>query len=380
MMERYPILRAGRTEGSIRTFPDFIEVTREGTEHYYLWSVGRGVRLLPQYTNVVRNWYEPGLGVIGYTAYDIEAYVETLLRELRDHLKGKRVLVDFSGGKDSVATLALLQMLSESLDFKVYAGYVHMPFLEPPENLDFAEYAAERLGAEFVMVEAERKIMRFYLESTGLPKRGRRWCTYLKIRGLRRIKKIVRPHYEAKGDRLLEAGKRLRRLYHYLRSRKFLDGTKLNVVYPLTILDVVNLVRRVGLTHPQYLAGIPRVSCKYCPYKSLYELEASEGFEVEDEGYVEYVARREYQRIYSLTLEWDEFWSQHLWRFSPTPSSMLASLRAQHPPSDTMDLEEARSLFSSLWTEPLPDAEKLSLEGMMEVALLSLEGDRASSV
>ncbi len=375
MMERYPVIREGRIRGTIRTFPDFVEIMRESSVEYYLWRGEYGVRLSPEFSHCLEVWYEPGLGVFGYAAPDFEEYVDLVARGLADVIRGKTAVVNFSGGKDSVVSLAILAAVRERVDFRLYAAYVHMPFLEPPSCLDFAERAAERLGVELISVEAERRRVKTYLERQGLPKKGRRWCTYLKIRGLREARKSVSADFEAKGDRLVEAGKRLRRMYHFLRKRVFVDGSKVNVAYPLTILDVVRITRELGLVHPQYLAGIPRVSCKYCPYKSLYELYASEDFEVEDEGYVEYIARREYQKYYEPLMSWDDFWEQHLWRFSPTAASLLARFKSEHPEGPCLELEQAIEMFRSVWIEPLPELERLTLEDLERMAKAKISGE-----
>jgi len=361
MMERYPVVKGGRVRGSVRTLLDFIEVGEPFK--YYLWLGERGVEVEGD-NALLRALYEPGMSLTGYAMGDYEDYVDTLAEALGEKLRGKTVMVNFSGGKDSVATLYLLSELREKVDFRLYAVYIYMPHLEPPGSMSFAEEAAAKLGVDFLCVETDRKRVEFYLSREGLPRRGRRWCTYLKIMALRKARKELKADFEAKGDRVIEAGKRLRRLIHFLRRRAFLDGAKVNVVYPLTILDVAHIVRKLNLVHPHYLAGIPRVSCKYCPYKSLYELYASEEFEVEDEGFVEYIARREHYRIYSPKMSWEEYWGQHAWRFDPTVAELLTKLRRELGGNTELMGEDVREMFRSIWVEELPRLEVLGINGI----------------
>ncbi len=343
MRERYPVYRSGEACCYVRTIPDFLETYDGRASKYYFWRgrEGRGYRgpLLKTF------WEAPHTPPL-VPRVDVEGRLSVVAERYGERLRGKTVMADFSGGKDSTASLVLLSRLRRLVDFKLVAVYVHMPYLEPPSNIDFVERAAERLGVELLVVEADRRRLLYYLETRGLPHRGSRWCTYLKTRALRAAKKAVEADYEAKAERMNEAGKRMRRLGEMKRKDTFLEGPTLNIVYDMEVLDVAGIVASEGLVHPDYLDGVPRVSCKYCPYRSLYELYAHRT-EVEDEGLILDVARREWWRLYSPRLEWDAFWGRHLWRFTPSLATMIA--REDPEGGDMVGLDEAREMFRSMW-------------------------------
>ena len=345
-MERYPVYRGDSHCCYVRTLPDFLEVTGPQGERHYFWLGGEGVEYSGPLTRLY--WEEPHTPP-PWPRVTLEERVRLVAERHGDRLRGRRVMADFSGGKDSAASLAILSRLSEELGFKLTAVYVHMPYLEPSRNLDVAEREAEKLGVDLLVVEADRKRVLYYLSREGLPRRGRRWCTYLKTRALRGAKKKLAPDYEAKAERMVEAGKRMKRLSEMLRKDTFLEGPTINVVYDLELTDVAAIAGRAGLVHPDYLDGVPRVSCKYCPYRSLYELEAQRS-EVEDEALVEEVAYRQWRLYYSARVSWEEYWSRHLWRFPPTLAAIIAG--AEPTGRERVSLEEARELFSSIWRNP----------------------------
>ncbi len=352
MMERYPIVNSGEIKGYIRTFPDFLELII-GPVGRLLSLSPRGAHKLKASPAEIRAWYEPSFNIPGYTCPSVEDYLDLLYRSLKGKLEGK-VLVDMSGGKDSTASAILLSKLAEKLPISLVGVHIHMPYLEPEANIDSAEKIAEKLGIRLIVTEPPRSKMRYYLERLGLPSRGRRWCTYLKTRALREVKKRVKAKYEAKGDRIAEAGKRLRKLHFMLKNRLFTQGTVINVVYPLSLLDIVRLVRSEKLIHELYVAGMPRVSCTYCPYKSLYELyaEPTRGL---DTAYIEHVLNRQYHKYYSPIARWEEFQKYHLWRFDPSASKLLhAILSASASQPLKVKFQEIAETMKSIWTEKLP--------------------------
>lgn len=349
-MEAYPILDGKTVKGFVRTFSDFVELENSGRKRVYLWSESYGFRL-KEPGNFYRAVYEAPLTPSRVEPVEdlVEKRVSEALASLGNTLRGKRVMADLSGGKDSTAQLVLLARLQELVDFKLFAVYVHVPFLEPLENIDYAEKIAEKLGVELYYTEADRKMMAFYLAREGLPQRGARWCTYLKTRALREVRKKLGADFEAKGDRMLESGKRMEKLGSFARRGLFAQGKTLNLIYDFSALDTACVVKKLGLVHPHYLLGIPRVSCRFCPYRGLYELEASRNQEVEDIGLVEYSARRAYRKLYSTVAPWDMFWDLALWRFQPT----LARWRVQEirntDYTDIVSLSEVAEAFRSIW-------------------------------
>jgi len=203
------------------------------------------------------------------------------------------------------------------------------------------------------VVEANRGQMLFYLSREGLPRRGSRWCTSLKMRALREARRRLSPDYEARAERLAESGKRMERLSLAFSRGAYIAGKTLNLVYDLPALAVAQVLRERGLVHPHYLDGLPRVSCSLCPYRSLYELTLSRAYPLEDEGLVEHAVRMQFQRLYSAVSQWEEFWGYALWRFTPSAARWRLEERRAAGAGELLTLEEARSMFRSMWvSEP----------------------------
>ncbi|MCC6040499.1 MAG: hypothetical protein LM565_06730 [Thermofilum sp.] len=351
MMEYYPFFREGRLAGFVRTFSDYLEVFADGSSRYYLWEGDWGL-LHSGGTTFFRAFYEPPLEP-RISPVDLEERVANAAAAIGDKLRGRHVLVDFSGGKDSSLNLLLISLLSERVGFRVTPVYVHVPYLEPPSSVDHAERIAGKLGYDLEVVEANRGQMLFYLSREGLPRRGSRWCTSLKMRALREARRRLSPDYEARAERLAESGKRMERLSLAFSRSAYIAGKTLNLVYDLPALAVAQVLRERGLVHPHYLDGLPRVSCSLCPYRSLYELTLSKAYPLEDEGLVEHAARMQFRRLYSAVSQWEEFWGYALWRFTPSAARWRLEERRAAGAGELLTLEEARSMFRSMWvSEP----------------------------
>jgi len=348
MMERYPFFEGGRLAGYMRTFSDFVEVV-EGGLRLYLWEGDRGL-LHGGRGDFLMAVYEPPLERPTGGCADLEERVRQAAVALGDKLRGRRVMVDFSGGKDSTLNLLAVAMLSELVGSRAIPVYVHVPYLEPPSNIDHAERIAGRLGLELEVVEADRRMVLFYLGRDGLPRRGTRWCTFLKMKALREAMKAVGADVEAKAERVAESGKRAEKLSRTFSKTAYLAGKTLNLVYDMPIEQVAfELVRR-RLVHPHYLEGLPRVSCSLCPYKGLYELVISREHELEDRSLIEHVARRLHQRYYHV-VPWEEFWGYALWRYDPALALIRLRERERSSAEEELSLGEARNMLSSLWRE-----------------------------
>jgi len=348
MMERYPFFESGKLAGYVRTFSDFVEVLRGGSR-LYLWEGERGL-LHGGRGDFLKAVYEPPLEAPAGAGGSLEERVRAAAEAVGDKLRGRRVMVDFSGGKDSTLNLLAVAELSGLVGFRAIPVYVHVPYLEPPSCIDHAERMAGRLGFELEVVEADRRMMLFYLSRDGLPRRGTRWCTFLKMRALREAMKAVGADFEAKAERAAESGKRAEKLSKTFARTAYLAGKTLNLVYDLPIERLaLELVSR-RLVHPHYLEGLPRVSCSLCPYKGLYELAISRRHELEDWGLVEHAARRVHQRYYHA-VPWEEFWGYALWRYDPTLALIRLRERSLVDAGSSLGLEEVRRMFSSLWRE-----------------------------
>ncbi len=393
-MERYPVLDSGgRVEGYVVSSVEFTVLYGPGGRRrgVYMWItpdygvrvdefISRGVLRVGgvaiEYARLVEDIPWP----LAYVAPVLSRYIDWVAELHGEELAGKTVMVNFSGGKDSTAVLAVASMLRERVEgLNVYAVYSHVSYLEPPRNIGFAERAARRLGVDLEVVEADRELMRKRLLEEGLPYRGRRWCTYMKLRPIKRLKKRRRPHVIADGDRMAEAFKRFRRLYQMSpRAPRLFSGGRLRPIYIWTLLDIVLNVRALGLVHPDYLEGLPRVACVLCPYKALHEFREEHLRLLEDPGLVEEAIRVSYRRWYSGTgIPWEEFREQHLWRHHPLVAEKM--YRAKEA-LRSMELEEieagpVESMYRGLWLNPLPAAP--TVEPMDAVRVLAETIQRA---
>lgn len=380
-MERYPALSL---EGSVRGFQvSSVEFTvlygPEGARRgSYMWITSEyGVRVDEflengvlrvndvriEYARLVEDIPWPLL----YVAPRLGGYIDWVASMHGRELAGKTIMVNFSGGKDSTGVLAVAAGLRERVPgLNVYAVYSHVSFLEPVRNIGFAERAARSLGVDIEVVEADRDLMRKRLLEEGLPYRGRRWCTYMKLRPIKRLKKQRRPHVIADGDRMTEAFKRFLRLYQMSpRQPRLYSGGRLRPIYIWTLLDVVFNVRALGLVHPDYYDGLPRVACMMCPYKALHEFSEKQLDLLEDPGLIEEAIRASYRRWYPADkIPWEDFRSQHLWRHHPVVAlkmyrakTLLASRNLEE-----IRAEDVEAGYRSLWLNPLPKAPVLNPE------------------
>ena len=72
-------------------------------------------------------------------------------------------------------------------------------------------------------------------------------------------------------------------------------------------MDVVKVCKEFQLVNPQYLDGFTRVSCVFCPYKTLYELNLEKIDKVDDPGFIESILRRSYDRWYRGEVKFEDF-------------------------------------------------------------------------
>ncbi len=398
-MERYPVLGGG---GEVRGFQvssvefSVLYSSDQREKRSYMW-------ITSEYGVPVDEYIDNGVLRVGgvsieyarlvedipwplvYVTPSLEDYIGWVAGLYGAELRGKTVMVNFSGGKDSTAVLAVVAGLQERLEgLKAYAVYSHVSFLEPPRNIDFAVKAAERLGVDIEVVEADRELMKKRLLEEGLPYRGRRWCTYMKLRPIKMLKKQRRPHIIADGDRMTEAFKRFMRLYQMSpRKPRLYSGGRLRPIYIWTLLDIVQNVRALGLVHPDYYEGLPRVACMMCPYKALHEFSEKQLELLEDPGLIEEAIKTSYRRWYPADkIPWEDFRSQHLWRHHPVVALKMyraKRLLTSREPSEEIRAETVEAMYRSLWTNPMPRAPHVNPDdAVRELSATVLEAYRAA--
>jgi len=308
----------------------------------------------------VASWVLSAPYVHARSVGDIEEYAAYLARLVGRELRGRRVLLGFSGGKDSVAALLVLLALRDRVGFRLHVLYVHIPFLEHERNIDFVNRVATKLGVDIDIVEAPRRDMKTLLKWKGMPRRGYRFCTVYKAKPMRRLRKEDPRLVEVIGDRLTESPKRFEKLSKAAAARAVLVGRKFRPTYLFTLLDVVTAVRRAGLVHPDYLAGLPRVACSLCPYRALYEFSVDPAaHELEGMELVSRVLEKMWTKWYSWT-SFEVFREQRLWRFSALAAKPLLYLKQllveKQPKAGAVTARSVAEAYRKIWTGPLPRA------------------------
>lgn len=368
MTELYPVVEGDVLAGVLGCGGDALLLCSVGGEcRFFLWVdsgeavevtdlvEGRGVRLPGSGVLPVVSWVRAAPYVHVRVCGDLRGYVSWVARELRGSgIAGKPVIVGVSGGKDSVAALTVVDSLAGRFGLRVRATYVYIPFLDSLRSRRFVEDdLPQRVGCDVEVIEARRRDVKRYLKWRGMPKRGRRWCTYFKVRPMRDAMKADRRLLEVVADRVSESPKRAGRLLKVASERLILAGRRFRPTYLLTILDVIDIVRSVGAVHPDYSSGCPRVACALCPYRSLYELGEDVFRDVEDAGLIEEVLRKEHSIRYAkLGIGLEDFMIRHLWRFEPRTAKLLnevVSTVAKDEGRARLSGERIKLIIKELW-------------------------------
>ncbi|RDD53900.1 MAG: hypothetical protein BA066_01865, partial [Candidatus Korarchaeota archaeon NZ13-K] len=177
--------------------------------------------------------------------------------------KGRRIIVSFSGGKDSSVLLELVRR--SDLSFLVYFNDTG---LELPETMRFVE----RMGFDIVGSAGDsfwRNLDRF-----GPPARDYRWCCkVLKLAPTYRALKGLGPALTLVGQRKYESSARMRspRIWENNWLPGFLTAAPINEWSNLqTWLYIA--IRRIEV-NPLYFEGFERLGCYLCPASRLSDYE-----------------------------------------------------------------------------------------------------------
>jgi len=314
-------------------------------------------------------WFEQGIPTPYRFFRDIDSYIDTIISWGLEKIRSEKVLVSFSGGKDSTVSLIASLKLVDRLGIDVKPIYIHMPYLEPLENVSIAIDIAKKLGIELEVREPKKRIVREYLYREGLPFRGNRWCTYLKTRPMRDFCKSMGIRYNVVGDRIWETVKRFRRLALKVLNRRLVKKRDIYLVAPLTIIDIASIIRPFSTVHRHYLLGASRVACIFCPYKSAYELRLDLG-RVEDPGLIDSILRIEWRKWYRDHIDLESFVSEHLWRYKPRVAEIFLKLKNYiEKKAIELGLEEIKvntiaNMYRKIWTSdlstyPIEDIDKV---------------------
>lgn len=366
MTELYPVIEDEKLLGVIGSGGEVTKLclSKGMSSHecrYYLWiSRDLAVDITPMitgsgvYVDGVRipiiSWTKSMPYIHARTFADFESYVEELAKILKSSIESRNVVLGFSGGKDSTALLIILLELQKYVSFKLHVVYVKLPFIDSPENIKFIDKVSKTLNIDIEILVPKRRDFRSMLQWRGLPKWGDRWCTYYKVKPMRDYMKKLDNPIEAIGDRVLESPKRLSKWVRILEQMKLATERRLMPILTLTLPDIVLILRSRNLVNPLYLKGLPRISCTYCPFKTLYEFSLNE--EVEDPGFIDEIIRRDYRKRYH-EIPFDEFEEHELWRFSPELSKALLKLKHEvlkREEYQVLRLNSVSRIYTSIWS------------------------------
>ncbi len=389
MTEFYPLLWKGKIT-SVGSGGDVLNVCSEGKCDLFLWidpdvaiNIGRFLRG-KEYIEAdherlfIGKWVE-GIPYLHIKTFDdLEEVVKLIAKRVKTYLEGRTLVLTYSGGKDSTAALIISLKLQEYIDFKLRVMYVFMPYLEALRNIKFVDFVSKRLGINIEVVEPKRRYVKKMLRWLGLPRRGNRWCTYFKVRPIRKVVRGNPNVIEGVADRIFESPKRALRLLKRLKDGFIASKKKFTPVEFMPIIDIMDIVRKYDLIHPAYKDGLPRVSCSLCPYKTLYEFNVRE--DIEDEGFIEEVLRKEHSKgkVYSR-IPLEDFLEHALWRFKPITAYRLYKLknilRRYVGDLDALSFQEVLSMHEKSWSGVAMlknKARKVSLEELVNKVEVSL--------
>ncbi len=228
---------------------------------------------------------------------------------------GRKGILSFSGGKDSLLALHLLVEAGTNSDIV----HVAIENGDPPHLTDYVHDIARRLGVNIEILETRWSKIERYLRELGMPTRGNRWCTpllkfttmlrYIKHRyGLSSIVSYV-------GSRKSETLKRSIRPATYIDSEAGLLTHAVCYKFP-KLLEYLYLWYQAKLPlFRDYMIGMERVSCVICPFKSCYELRLGEQHYPDQfnawRPYIDEIVRALVKNHAQL----ERAYRVHLWRF-----------------------------------------------------------------
>ncbi len=194
----------------------------------------------------------------------------SIMRTAYEEAQPDRVIVPWSGGKDSTACLILaLRAFGKDRVVPVFVD----TGLELDLNYEYIRYVSELLK---ISPEVERADIDRELDRKGLPTHERRWCTKMKIDALYRvIERISDRPLIVVGDRDNESLLRLRRP-HIRRHGKYLQVAPIK--YWSTLMTQLYLLLSGVPLNPLYMIGFYRIGCYICPAYRVWELNIAQEY------------------------------------------------------------------------------------------------------
>ncbi|NJE46713.1 hypothetical protein E3E35_04640 [Thermococcus sp. GR7] len=200
---------------------------------------------------------------------------KAFLRQFEDY----DIIVPWSGGKDSTATLILASEVFKD----VTAIYVRMEY-EMPLTDEYVEKLARKLKINLVRVDVPMSLDEF-----GMPIHRNRWCTRQKVEALYKAAGEFERPLLVVGDRDGESARR--RLKPPVIERKNDILGKFLEVMPIKfwsgMMVQLFIIMRGFELHPLYYEGFYRLGCTVCPSLAEWEVKLlkKRGVKVLPSGY-----------------------------------------------------------------------------------------------
>ena len=207
------------------------------------------------------------LGIIQEVEEEATEFVKGSLTRYKD----KPGLVAYSGGKDSLATILLVQSVMKQ---KTRAFFVDTG-LEFPETRENVQSIKTELGIPFL--EREADVKQFWSQFTGgfgPPSRDNRWCT--KSQKLSPINQLIKQEFPEGvltfiGNRKYESRARSqkKRIARNPWTPKQISASPIQDWSALHVYLYLMKHKKMGLLNPLYNKGLARVGCWVCPATNL---------------------------------------------------------------------------------------------------------------
>ena len=192
------------------------------------------------------------------------AVVKKFLEQFIDY---ERIIVPWSGGKDS--TMVLILAIEVYGRERVVAVTADMDY-DFRETREYIEEVAARLGVEVVPVPVS---LRQHIPLKGLPSSDNRWCTALKVEALEKAYRRICGEKRCLvlvGDRDVESGARSRRPLIRKTATGYTQAAPLKQ-WSTIVLQVALASYNIPL-NPLYELGFYRIGCSICPFLRSWEI------------------------------------------------------------------------------------------------------------
>ncbi len=191
-----------------------------------------------------------------------------LLRKTYENFNFDRVIVPWSGGKDSTACLLLaLKAFRKDVVCPIYVD----TGLDYTLNRLYIEYVSKLLNIDAIV---ERIDIGKFIDSKGLPTHDARWCTRLKLKALKKaISRVSSNPLIIVGDRDSESIYRLQR--PPVRVYENVIQVAPLKLWSSIMIQYYLLLNKIPL-NPLYTLGFYRLGCYICPAYRYYELDLAE--------------------------------------------------------------------------------------------------------